>query len=891
MADQLAAYPIPLTKLAPPQPAENALNRPALTDALYRAVTSRRLTLISAPAGAGKTSAVVALHAAHPEPALAWAALDEGDDDPAAFLQVLIAAVQRQVADFGRTTLPILTAGQAPNFLRLTAVLINDLAVRSDPLVIVLDDLHRIDDATVHKMLDYLLERLPPHIHLVVTTRHDPPLRLAQLRARGHLAEFRLGDLRFAPDEIAALFRDAIGVPLSAADLDLIQARTEGWAAGLRLVSLSLARLDSAEKRTSRLRQLAGSQRFLFDYLVEEVLDQLSADDRRFLLQTAILDELTPDLCNAVTQRHDAGPRLASLYRRNLFLTVSDVADPQAAPTYRYHALFAQFLRKQLHQQPDADAAALHRRAAAAATTVERQIHHLLAAAAWDEAAAALIAVGKAQCNRQFVRPQLIDWLARLPQPVRARHYWFDLIETSYLQQQGRFAEAEAQARRAYPEAEAASDVEGQLVALWTLALWSPGEREPAWQARLQALMSAHPEAVSAERRIFLIAGRVWAAINSHDYAAAAEPMRAYYAMLHAEPALQASYAAGQHIGPQWLFVDDGMALVAQGDATILRRSGDGDGVPQAGVYARQAWRALLRGDLARAAALGARAADIAAQFGSFAFLDSMAGWVRAGVLLARAQYADLTALVQAFEQAAQESDARRRSMPFFWMALWRAHWLQDETAQADALAAHIEAAVSDETRATSCVMGVLAGWRAYAAGQLPEAEAALRDGVRRFRSAPWVGTWGHPQLDLALFYLLQRQPQTALAVWREAAAALQARGMPGLPLLTGRKVIPLLELAQREGVYAEVAQVALDGFGVSAEPQPLPIPGRDEALTPREVEVLQLLLTGASNRDIAAKLVITTRTAKAHVSNILAKLGVGSRTEAVARAHELSLL
>ncbi|MCP4932796.1 MAG: response regulator transcription factor [bacterium] len=184
-----------------------------------------------------------------------------------------------------------------------------------------------------------------------------------------------------------------------------------------------------------------------------------------------------------------------------------------------------------------------------------------------------------------------------------------------------------------------------------------------------------------------------------------------------------------------------------------------------------------------------------------------------------------------------------------------------------------------------------MAGWQAVAAGKMIEAEEKLLEAVRRHRKHRWIGTWGSARLDLAIFYLQTKRPQQAMAAWQETAAEMKRLDMPGQPLITGRKVIPLLELAIKENVYPQTAQRALDAFGINAAPRAISIPDSSQSLTPRETETLQLLMTGASNREIAEQLVITQRTVKAHVSNILSKLQVTTRTEAVARAHELSLL
>lgn len=483
------AVTIPYTKLLSPKLAKGTLTRSTIIREIYQAVTHKRLTLIAAPAGAGKTTAVVTLHDTHPDLPLAWAALDEGDDAPHAFLQLFIAAVQREAAGYGRQVQQILGAGgeNTPDWPRLMGALINDLDAHTDePLIIAPDDLHRISNKTIHNLLDYLLERMPPHIHLVITTRHDPPLRLALLRARGQMAEVLLEDLRFSVADITSLFNDVLGLGLPPADLQLVHERTEGWAAGVRLLTLTLPRLASTDKRANLIQHLAASQRFLFDYLIEEVLNQLDAADRDFLLQTAVLDEMTLTLSNAVTGRTDAAATLDALYRQNLFLVVNETADPLAEPTYSTHALFAQFLQNQLRQQVEMKVTDLHLRAAHAVTSPERRIYHLMAAKSWGEAAKAIIAIGKKQCDREFVRPQVIAWIGRLPADIRQRYYWLDQIKASYLRQRGHLSEAWQLCKAALPVVQASGDLSGDLEALWILSFLYTEQPEPEWAAALQ---------------------------------------------------------------------------------------------------------------------------------------------------------------------------------------------------------------------------------------------------------------------------------------------------------------------------------------------------------------------------------------------------------------------
>lgn len=237
MSDSTSLPWVPRTKLQPPWLAEAILERPRLVDELHTAVTNRRLTLLSAPAGSGKTTLLAALLQAHPDLPLAWLRLDESDADPARFLTLMLAALQSRHPGFGIDTQAALRTLQKPaqDQFRVLGVLTNELLARGEePLILVLDDLHTIQEPLIFQGLDYLLKHSPPTFHLVIATRYDPPLALARLRARGHLAEFRLSDLRFNPQESASLLNKHLHLELNAADLEYLQARTEGWAAGGR---------------------------------------------------------------------------------------------------------------------------------------------------------------------------------------------------------------------------------------------------------------------------------------------------------------------------------------------------------------------------------------------------------------------------------------------------------------------------------------------------------------------------------------------------------------------------------------------------------------------------------------------------------------------------------
>jgi ATP/maltotriose-dependent transcriptional regulator MalT len=504
------------SKLVAPEIAEDVVRRPELSAEIYQQVSSKRLVLFSAPAGAGKSTAVLGLKESHPELKIAWLSLDEGDEDVAAFARLVAAAIRQVVPQFGEQTEQVLASrgqyGPAP--IQLASVLVSDLAAEvRGPLVIVLDDLHRVDAKAVYELLDYFIERMPENIHIVITSRHDPMLRLAQLRGKDQMAEFRLDRLRLSVAEIAQMVNAAAGYGLVAADIELVNERTDGWPAGVKLVALSLRQLKTDDQRSSLLQKLGASQRLLFDYLVEEVLNRADAERRDFLLQTSILAELTPSLCSAVTQRKESAAVLNNLYRQNYFLSAIESSDGDAEG-YRYHPLFAQFLQKQLKQREDLDLAELHLRAAGAVTNREQRIEHWLRAGAWEQAVAGIVEIGKEECDRSFISQKTMNWIMRVPGEVRAKHYWLDILEATLARQRGLLQKCVDLSTRALPAARAAGDILGEIETVWNLAFFRNGSE---WDRELERLME-NGEFISPFRQTYYLIGHAWSAMDVNDW-------------------------------------------------------------------------------------------------------------------------------------------------------------------------------------------------------------------------------------------------------------------------------------------------------------------------------------------------------------------------------------
>ncbi|HSB67446.1 MAG TPA: hypothetical protein VLD65_12790, partial [Anaerolineales bacterium] len=342
--------PILATKLYIPPVRPNAVLRPRLIKRLNEGL-SGKLTLISAPAGFGKTTLVSEWIAGCGRP-VAWLSLDEGDNDPARFLIYVVAALQTIVANIGQGMLGVLQAPQPPSIESVLTTLLNEIAAVKDNFILVLDDYHVIDSKPVDQALVFLLDHLPPQMHLVIASREDPNLPLARLRARGQLSELRAADLRFSPIEAAEFLNQVMGLNLSAEDIAALEARTEGWIAGLQLAAISM---QGHQDATSFIESFTGSHHFVLDYLVEEVLEQQSESVQDFLLCTSILDRMCGPLCDAVMENRksriesrkegsytsrfstlDSQATLEYLEHANLFVVPLD----NERRWYRYHHLF-----------------------------------------------------------------------------------------------------------------------------------------------------------------------------------------------------------------------------------------------------------------------------------------------------------------------------------------------------------------------------------------------------------------------------------------------------------------------------------------------------------------------------------------------------------------------
>jgi LuxR family maltose regulon positive regulatory protein len=397
------------TKLYIPPLPSSLVSRSGIIDQLNQGLhLGRKLILVSAPAGFGKTTLVTDwLHNA--ECRGTWLSLDEGDNDPARFFAHLLAALQQVDDDIGHAAQSMFGGPQLPPMETLVTTLLNDISAVSERFALVLDDFHTIHLKWVHEAIAYLISHQPPQMHTVLITREDPPLPLPRLRVRGQVTELRGEDLRFSAEDAAEFLTKALGFTLDADLITALEKRTAGWVAGLQLAVLSMQR-RSFEEMAAFVETFSGSHRYVIDYLAEEVLWRQPEELREFLIQTSILDRMSAPLGDAVTGRKDSEAIIRRLERANLFLVPLD----DHRKWYRYHRLFADFLRTELDKERQIG---LHLKAArwfASHELLPEAIHHAFASGDKKEAARMVVAAAE-DALRSASFMTLLNWLNALP--------------------------------------------------------------------------------------------------------------------------------------------------------------------------------------------------------------------------------------------------------------------------------------------------------------------------------------------------------------------------------------------------------------------------------------------------------------------------------------------
>ena len=851
--------------------------------------------MLAAPPGFGKTTLLAEWLARHPQDLPAtWLSLDADDDDPARFMSYLFAALRQVQPALGADVAgePLGAGALKPVLARL----INELAGFPQRFVLVLDDYHLIHEPQLHEALAFLLEHRPPRMHLVISTRADPPLPLARLRARGQLLELRARDLRLTGDEASSFLRQVMRLDLPPAAVSALEQRTEGWVAGLQLAALSLQ--DQADP-TAFVNSFSGSHAFILDYLVDEVLSSQPEQVRGFLLRTSLLERFCAPLCAAMLG--EAGETsqalIERLYRANLFTFALD----DERHWYRYHHLFADVLRNRLESEAPAEVAGLHRRASrwfAATGLLGEAVRHGLQAG--DAARVAeLIEPAIVELAQRGQHKTLAGWLDLLPEealrgrPHLAHWYAWSLIAIGRLSEYERplrLAEqdwqaadnraglgeiANVRANMAYLAGDYRTTIEQAERALELLPAGNSFTRGGAMHA-LGGAHLLHGELTAAEREL-IEARRL------------SEQGGSYFDTLYSINILAAVRLAQGRLGDAEKLLREVIALV--GERPILHK---GRALIGLGEIRR------LRNDLAGAEEEMQQGFRLGEQLDQEPYLAAgYAGFARLLAELERRAEAE-----QVLDKA--EGAAPRLGNPFaagyiaamrvrlrlLWQGITQdvAHWADQAAVLPDLYS------YQREFEALTLARIRVAQARAAEALRLldtllPEAQAAGR--VAGAIEMLVLTAWARQELgDMA----------GAVAALQSALSLAEPEGCLRPFVTDGSVLLPLLRralAATHNPAFIQRILAALPAgtAPVSAPERPVAnfvAPDQSELVEPlseRELEVLRLIAAGLKNREIAGRLVIEESTVKRHLTNIYGKLGATSRTQALARARALGLL
>jgi LuxR family maltose regulon positive regulatory protein len=872
--------PLLTTKLYVPPVRPSLVLRSRLIEQLD-AVLDRKLALISAQAGFGKTT-LVAEWLSRVECPYTWLSLDEGDNDPVRFLTYLFAALQKVDEGIGQASLSLLGAPQLPPIESLATLLINDISATPQPFVLVLDDYHAIHAEWIHKAVEFLIVHQPPHMHLVLATRQDPPLPLPRLRVRGQVIEIHEQDLRFTGDEAGDLLNQALGLDLDTRIIAALEARTEGWIAGLQLAALSMQGRPS-ERIAEFVELFRGSHRHVIDYLAEEVLAQQSDEVRDFLCQTSILGRLTAPLCDAVTGRSNSKELLRQVEQANLFLVPLD----DQRQWYRYHRLFADFLRTEL----DADTrAALHRRASrwlVGHDLLPEAVEQALASGDWDESAR-VVALASAEAFRAASLVTLEGWLDALPnEVVRSRtdlatFRGFVLFFTGRTSEAIAYAEA---AERCLPS-DASPSSPGRLLSLEAHLAMCTGDLDATIRLSEEALDSLDASDTEFRNLTLNVLGQVLEMRG--DVAAAADVYR--------EAALGERRVRNQ-VGALVVLTNLVFALNELGRrreaAAICRQaveeaeSQPGRPLPVSEGMAL-AWSLLSyeANQLERARQQVVPALDLAEQMN---ITDGIL-WGRqilARVHLASGEPGAARRVAQEGRQYAERLDVYRGKV--LWFSALEA---EASLREGNAAAASRWAEAASLSPADTPLHWDELIYFTYV--RLLLSENRLEDARTLLATMERSAQQGQRNRKLVTIYLQQALVQQALGHTKQALDRLERALHLAAPedyrrafLDEGQTIVDMIPRV-RTAAPDFVDQVLADAGVGQAVPRAQALV---EPLSERELEILRLIAAGRSNPEIADMLYLSLNTIKWHVKNLYGKLNAGSRVEAVARAQEFDLL
>jgi LuxR family maltose regulon positive regulatory protein len=908
------ATPLLQTKLYIPPTRSELVPRSHLLNRLNNGL-NRQLTLVCAPAGFGKTTLlsewtdrkdVEKRHLFE----VAWFSLDENDNDLSRFLTYFVAALQTLAPEMGRSSMGMLQSPQLPPLETMLTALINDIIQLSEKIVLVLDDYHLISNKTIHDALTFLLEHQPAQLHLVLATRADPPLPIFRLRARNQLTELRDSDLRFSPAEAATFLNEIMGLDLLPEDIAALETRTEGWIVGLQLAALSMQGQTDKHKFVEAF---TGSHHYILEYLTEEVVHQQPESVRQFLMRTSILSRLSGPLCDAVCQTDttDSDSILVDLRRDNLFVILLD----NEHHWYRYHHLFADLLANLLRKNFSKEQInILHRRASGwyeQNGSVDEAVHHALQAEDFDRAATMIEQAAPATMLHGRLTT-LLRWLDILPETLLHARPRLIVYKGWALFLSGQVDIAERMLLDTRDELQtlpSTADTEalrGELATLLTTIATMQGDTVRIKREAEEALAYLPQDALISRSRANVALGYAQMYDDHLEMANQTWQIASDLAVKAGNYFLATS--AIEMIAAVQAYHQGFLRQAAQTIQQVIDWGITQDAPPQpftAGAHCGLANIYLERNDLDAAERYLEQGLDLSRQAG-IGYHLAPAYCTQARLRQARGDREGVVESLQLAEQFINAHPAWTLIIHQTWYQVQSHLWLGDiETAARWA-----------------------AGDPALIKREIPNNLPSFLQEVRQILSARVALAHGETKKALDVLNPLEPQAQSAgrnvrvIEIGLLKALALQAQGNIADALVSleqsmllaqperyirlfieqGEPMARLLQKAVSQKIASNCAAKLLSVFDDSSSPAPRAVPEMPatsvsqhlsmiEPLTRREVEILQLICAGYSNREIAERLSVTLNTVKKHTSHIYGKLDVKSRTQAIARAQEIGLL
>jgi LuxR family maltose regulon positive regulatory protein len=850
------------------------------------------VTLISAPAGFGKTT-LVSEWAIGAEQPVAWLSLDEGDNDPARFLAYLVTALQTIAANIGEGILTVLQAPQPPPAESTLTTLLNEITSLPRHFILMLDDYHVIDSKSVDQALTFLLEHQPPQMHIVIATREDPDLPLARLRAQGQLTELRASDLRFTLSEAAEFLHHVMGLKLSTENIASLEARTEGWIAGLQLAALAM---QGYQDTAGFIQSFTGSHHFVMDYLVEEVLHQQPANIQKFLLRTSILDRLCGPLCEAVLLESSTSGQetLEYLERSNLFIIHLD----NERRWYRYHHLFADLLRQRLQQdlatsKEDAESRMkeLHIRASQwyEDNGLELEAFQHAAAANDIERAERLIEGKGIPLHLRGAVTSILEWLEGLPASVLDarpslwwRHASLLLIngQTTGVEEKLQAAEQGVAAVLQGTEPDDKNrNLLGQIAAARaTLALTRYDVETMLTQSR-RALKLLPPSNLTTRANANWTLGV--ANMFQKDRTAASQAYTEAVSLSQKAGATFTNILATIGLG-NVQEANNELYQAAETYRRILQLAGDQPLQIIGEVHLGLAHILYEWNDLDGAEQHGQQALQLEQQYDKVIDRYIICEVFLAGLKLARGDVVGAAAILSKASQSARQHNFVYRF---------------PEVAAAQVLVLLQQGNRDVAAHLAQTYDLPLSQARVHLAQGDPSAALAKLEALRlEAERKHWEDERLRIMVIQAVAHHARGEKEKALPLLGEALTLAEPGGFIRLFLDEGLPMAQLLSEAKARGMMTDYTEKLLSGFEVKEQKNalkssPPAAPSLIAPLSQRELEVLKLIAQGLSNEEIGKQLFLALDTVKGHNRKIFDKLQVQRRTEAIARARALGLL